>query len=480
MRLMVGHFVRGAMVGLVLVCVLIATPARGQGRDIGGPGRIYNEELRLQLDSQMPDAREKGFDAGGWLNLAFFAYEDDPAQRERHLMRYALRGWASLNIQGVHRAYFRGLLQLDDWGNHDNPMHRGDDFDSRVERAWYQFDLGQLMALKSGQRPPIGFKVRAGRDFNTIGTALVLSMPLDGARFTISTRKLDTEILLGKTVGWVDNIDPSDRVAEQQDRLIFATQVTSKHFAQHRPFAYFMLNNDYTNAEPKQPAVQAYEYDSNYVGIGSTGTVLLPKLLYSTELVGEWGSTYSNGANAASDKDNICAMAFDAQLSYRFDCPTRPKVEGEYLYASGDKDRAMSSVATVGGNQIGSKDRAFNAFGFRDTGIAFAPRISNLHMLMAGASFYPLESLRCFREMEVGAKIFAYQKAAKTGAMDDTTATNAARWLGWEWDLYCNWRITSDLSWTFRYGMFFPGDAFSGTGDKSNRHFLYTGMVFSF
>ena len=49
---------------------------------------------------------------------------------------------------------------------------------------------------------------------------------------------------------------------------------------------------------------------------------------------------------------------------------------------------------------------------------------------------------------------------------------------GHEIDVYMNWRIASDLFWTIRYGVFFPGGAFTTT--KSSRHFLFTGVTWSF
>ena len=61
----------------------------------------------------------------------------------------------------------------------------------------------------------------------------------------------------------------------------------------------------------------------------------------------------------------------------------------------------------------------------------------------------------------------------------DTTATEDSSCLGWEWDLFCNWRITSDLAWTLRYGAFMPSGAYD-SGYDSCRQFLYTGVVLSF
>jgi hypothetical protein len=151
----------------------------------------------------------------------------------------------------------------------------------------------------------------------------------------------------------------------------------------------------------------------------------------------------------------------------------------EYIWGSGDRDRTLSSVATVGGNRSHTTDHAFNAFGFRDTGIAFSPRISNVHIYSLGATCRPLEDLAMFEQMEVGTKVFFYHKSRAAGPISDTTAINDDAWLGWEWDIFCNWRLTSDLAWTVRYGAFQPGSAYDG-GDKSCRQFLYTGVVLSF
>ncbi|MHC4981594.1 MAG: alginate export family protein [Planctomycetota bacterium] len=180
-----------------------------------------------------------------------------------------------------------------------------------------------------------------------------------------------------------------------------------------------------------------------------------------------------------SGQDRICAWALDAQLEYLIEAPTHPKVTAEYMFGSGDSDRRLSATSTVGGNRAGTKDRAFNAFGFRDTGIAFGPSISNIHVYSVGASFFPFEKLEPLRKMELGTKVFFYHKAHDSGPISDTTATGGSRWLGWEWDVYCDWRLTSDLAWTIRYGLFKPGAAFP-TGVDSPRHLLYTGVVFSF
>ena len=181
----------------------------------------------------------------------------------------------------------------------------------------------------------------------------------------------------------------------------------------------------------------------------------------------------------AAGRDHICAMAVDIMLEYLFRMPTRPKVMVEYLYGSGDSDYVSTATSTVGGNWPGTKDNNFSAFGFRDTGIAFAPQISNIHIYVLGASFFPLEHIELFKKMEIGSKVFFYHKARASGPIGDSSTDNRGKWLGWEWDIYCNWRVTSDLAWTIRYGAFQPGSAYDGQS-QSCRQYLYTGITLSF
>jgi len=457
--------------GVLLPALAASAQVRQTGVD------IYEEQLRVRLDQQVPTAREVGLDYGGWFNFAVFDYDDAAAARTRTLRQFQLRGWASVNVQGVHRGYVRGLLAWDDWKGHDNTIAgRGDTFDDELERAWYLFDFGQLLFNQTGQQPPVAFKVKVGRDFATIGTAFVLAIPLDMVQFNIDTANWRFMTLLGKTKKDTNNIDDSARVAHHMDRCFFGAELAYRGLDNHEPFVYFLTQQDHTSPASAD-AAQSYDYSSRYLGVGSTGTVVSPDLRYRAEAVGEWGKTYSE--NMLTDQDRICAWALDAGLEYLPMVRMRPKLTAEYMFGSGDSDRRLSANSTVGGNRAGTKDEAFNAFGFRDTGIAFAPRVSNIHIYTAGASFFPLEKHELFRKMEIGTKIFLYHKAKAGGPISDTTATKGTRWLGWEWDVFCDWRLTSDLAWTIRYGLFRPGAAF-GPSANSGRHMLYTGVIFSF
>ena len=462
-----------------LLAVAIMAAASGQVMAQQTASRVYDEQLRVKIDRLDPQAREEKIDYGGWLNAAFFNYDDAPARIERQMRRYELRAWASMNLKGVHRFYVRGLASFDDWSG-----GRHDEAGTEVERAWYQLNLTKLLENQSGKRPPIGVKIRLGRDFTTIGTALVLSTALDMGKIEVTAGDWEFMGFLGHTVRDSWNIDDSVAVANRQQRWISGAQVTYRGWNQHRPFVYFMHNDD--NTDPSGSVItpgQKYEYNSDYIGIGSTGTLCLPNLRYSVEGVHEFGRTYSrptDGGLIPGQSDNIRAWAINAQIEYLFvDCPTKPRVGFEYLYASGDSDRATSPIGTDGGNLPGTTDHGFGAFGFRDLGIAFSPDISNIHVYAINASFFPLEHIEMFERMELGTKLFFYSRAHGSAPISDTTTTSQANRTGFEMDFFCNWRMTSDVALTVRYGSFFPGDAYNG-GDKSPRQFVYGGVVFSF
>lgn len=458
--------------------VLLLVPARSAAQDEGGR-RIYEEDLRVELDQMSPPAKETGFDAGGWFNFAVFSFDDIPSDRSRTLSQYELRGWARANIGRVHSAYLRALLRLDHWANGDNlraVYAKDTEIDEQIERAWYQFDLGALLEEQEGQRLPWGLKVKVGRQYAKLGTGLALSMPLDMVRVDARLKEFELQGFIGQTIRKSSNpVDLSPLVYDRQERCFYGFQVACRA-GQHRPFAYFFSQEDHTTPNPLS-LFQRYDYSSRYLGIGSTGTLLVPGLTYSLEAVGEWGKTF--GGLATDSRDEICAWAMDAAVEYHFDVDTDPRVSLEYLFAGGDEDRFFTSSTTFGGNLTGTPDHAFNGFGYRDTGLSFAPRMSNLHICNAGFSLFPLQEIDFFRRMEVGTKVFFYFRNRSQGPISEPTATAGPRWLGWEWDVYCDWRITSDLSWTIRYGFFRPGGAFNGFADR-NREFLYTGVSFSF
>ena len=147
------------------------------------------------------------------------------------------------------------------------------------------------------------------------------------------------------------------------------------------------------------------------------------------------------------------------------------------MFASGDANRLGSPTNAEGGNRNDHVDRSFSSFGFRDTGISFSPRLSNIHVWRLGGSFRPLPEIEAAKELELGTDYYLYYKNKRVAAISDSLADETSGYAGWEMDYYANYRIFSDLSWTVRFGTFFPGSAFS---DQTTRTFLLTGITWSF
>lgn len=147
------------------------------------------------------------------------------------------------------------------------------------------------------------------------------------------------------------------------------------------------------------------------------------------------------------------------------------------MFASGDGDRLLSPTNARGGNYGDRHDTSFVGFGFRNTGLAAAPVRSNIHIWRVGGGLAPLEKIELCRDLEIGTDWFLYHKHHRRGAISDPTAGQFSGYVGWEMDYYVNWRVASDLSWTMRWGAFFPGDAYQ---DGSMRSFLFTGITWSF
>jgi hypothetical protein len=205
-------------------------------------------------------------------------------------------------------------------------------------------------------------------------------------------------------------------------------------------------------------------------------------LLYSAEAVYEGGSTLSNSFASPSNfvqvkqaDDRIAAFAVDGRLDYVLADPCKTRFGAEVIAASGSGNR-FSTNTTLGGNKPGTVDRAFNAAGLLNTGLSFSPAVSNIIVERVGASMFPLNNTSWFRQAQVGADVFAFEKYQENAPIDEPTKTG--RYLGTELDLFANWQITSDLSLALRYGAFWADSTISG--DRAPRSFSYMGLTYAF
>jgi hypothetical protein len=225
---------------------------------------------------------------------------------------------------------------------------------------------------------------------------------------------------------------------------------------------------------PDHDIFQDYDYDSQYVGLGSHGQLVLPGLRYYGEAIWECGLSSPSGFPAGHEE--IDAFALDAGLDYYFNVHTKPRVGVEYALGSGDSER-ISPTNTIGGNPPGTEDDNFLYFGFINTGDSLAARLSNLQFLRLGGSFRPFEGNPCLDHLELGTNLFRYWKDEARAGISDFRADRASGDIGTELDLFLYWQVLSDLALGIRFGTFFPGDAYS---HDSPRDFFVTTVTYSF
>lgn len=457
---------------LILITCTTAWAQRPEPDAFLNQQRRIEEIIRAEREKLKAPTEAVDFDYGGYYSLFLFLY-DDGLNSSRTFRRHDLRFWSRLAFEkGAHEIYVRSRLSFIDF----NPGDQFDDEDDiegmNLERGFYKFDLAKAMQAYAGQTIDYNVKIKLGRDLTEFGTGYALSTPLDQILITGSCPDYEVTALAGKTIGSAQDFDLS-RNPERTRRTFLGIETRYLGFERHEPFGYVLWQRDHIS-DNLPTYLQRYDYDSFYVGFGSTGEVVA-NLRYSTEWVYETGHSY--GDRRFRKKDRINAWAWDVQLEYLFDTRGKPRVSMEYMFASGDADRLVSPTDSVGGNSRGFTDSSFIGFGYRDTGLSFAPRLTNMHVWRTGASYFPFEDHQKLDRLEFGTNWFLYNKHHAAGAVSDPTADVRAGYLGWEMDYFANWDITSDLSATARYGIFFPGKAFS---DQTTRTYLLLGFTWNF
>jgi len=491
LRFRAGLRLMGVVVLLALGSAALAQQAPPEQQ------RLLAEPFRLLMDEQVPLEKRVLFDWGGWFRSSVWDADDnvdrdfDGRDDGRHVLRWQqLRLWGYLNLDQVHSFYSRGRLDYLDWNHHTS--FDGDDsewIEPKLDRLWYDFQLSRAQKAY-GQTPgDFDFSMRLGRQYVVLGTGLALSIPLDAVLMKAQYQQFQLRGLLALSTTDAINIDRSVPDEPDESRCYWGVELRYNGWRDHEPFAYFFAqedkdgglrrtigaidNND--DGEPDEFIDQTFGYDSRYTGLGSRGKFFHRDLQYTCEFVLETGKSYAY--SQTSNPQNIHAWAFDTELRYVVPDEHNSQVLIEYVFASGDNDRTGSPTDTVGGNRLHSPDRSFSAWGFRNTGLGLAPRLSNLGIIRLGASTFPAPRRALFKELLLGADLFFYHKHQGRAAISDDLSTEHNNFVGTGIDIYANWRIASDIAWTVRYGVFVPDNAFR---KKTDRQQFFTGLTLNF
>jgi Alginate export len=440
-------------------------------------------ETRTQADFSVPADQRAVIDYGAYLNALFVGF---PKFDEDHtLQQYEAVAFGRVNLDGAQEFFIRG--RYDNRIFSDNSRLDGEpDEENQIDRLYYRFDLAKYLAANKGQLIGGDVNVTAGRQLVNWGNGLVLSQAIDGGVIDASIGNATAEFLGGRTYYNQTDIDPNrPNFIDNEDRTLWGTMV-SYQFPKNKPFIYFLHQQD-ENGSPVLTSTTssggvstttstAFHYDSYYIGGGSSGEIT-DHLLYSVELTYEGGNTLSRstGSTGTQTNDEIQAFAADARLDYLFADQRKTRWTEEFIAATGDSDRGISN-STFNGNQPNTRDNGFNAFGLLNTGLAFAPAVSNVMILRSGITTYPWADSQAFSRLQLGADLLLYSKFESGAPIDEPS--NANWWLGTELDFSATWQITSDVSLLVRYGLFFPGSALDSGSDP--RNFVAVGVTYAF
>ena len=438
-------------------------------------------ENRVIADTAVPVDQRMLVEYGGYVTGSIAAI-DDPDQETHILRQYDLVGYGRVNVDGAHELFARVRTTYRDFNSGDAFDSHGDDWvEPTLDRVHYRFDYQRYMESTQGVTPAANVVVQVGRQLINWGNGLTLSEEIDGADITFTHGVLNLEFLAGCTRNSIADFDSSRPGFIGDTQRFFYGGLLSAQLGSHQPYAYTLIQRDNNDQDTltSDGITTRFAYDSFYIGLGSTGS-LSDRLLYGVELVYEGGEGFSNSVEfpfnqVDQSEEEIHAFAADVRLDYVMPDRNQSRFSAELIYATGDSDRLTTS-GTFGGNETGTDDTAFNAFGLINTGLAFAPDVSNVLIGRVGASTFPLVDSKLFSRLQVGVDGFVFTKANPDAPLDEPTGDN--RYLGAEADLFLNWQVSSDVAFTLRYGCFFPGEGIETNHDE--RHFFYTGLTYAF
>ena len=481
---------------MIVITALFASSASAQTgadrlRQIEQQLRDVESNYILKANPSLSVTERAVLEYGGLVNFGFLA-ADDTTANTRILRQLDSRLYGRLSLDGVHEVFGRLRFQYDDFNAGDSfRLGDGDRFHAPIgDRYWYKFDYRRSVEAYEGRHSDWNATIKVGRQYIEWASGLALSEQLYALSGTIEkANEFEVEGLWGATptISVIDIDSSRPNFDENNDRQFFGGKLSLLSYEEHTPYIYVLVQRDFNpHSTFELPGVGVgpatittfFSYDSEYYGVGSDGK-LTPNIGYLVEAVYETGSgaTRSNDATGEIPQtiENIDAWALRALLTYFFYDDARSQIQLETLLASGDNDRESDTTNTFGGNTTGTDDTAFNGFGYVNTGFSYAAPISNLAMIRLGGSTLPFRDTTHFRQLQLGVDFFLFGKFDNDAPIDETTA--AKHFLGFETDVYANWRVTSDLAIIMRYGVFFPGAAIP-TSDE--RHYFYSGVTYAF
>jgi hypothetical protein len=433
-------------------------------------GQTINERLTL--------------DVGGSFRFGL-ASLDEPSGSSRTLRQYETNLYVLSKFDGGHTFFGNLRFLYNDWNTGDSRDSDGLFF-PYGNRYWYELDTRALSMYQTGVADDVNLNIRVGRQFINWNSGLAFSNDMYAFLGSISYEQFKFTGLFGQTArsGLYDFDVSRPEYDQNTDRVYWGLKLEANLMPEFQPFVSYLVQRDHNDDETVRTFFGDidFNYDSEYLSFGAAGTIG-PQLTYAIEAVHETGHTLStfgfNFANFTPEpqtRNPIDAWAGSLTAAWAFRNDTNALVDMTLAMGTGDGNRIVSN-GTIGGDALHSTDRAFNSLGYINTGLALAPQIANLRMLRIGGSTAINIDPQRPNTLRGGVDVFFLQKNNKEYV--SSVPTTNKRNLGWEMDWKLDWQLMSDVTFNFRYGVFFPGDGLP-EGIDDIRHFVYGAVSYAF
>jgi hypothetical protein len=453
----------------IIFLLAFLLPQKASAQTAEQQRRVSEEKIRKLRQTELNVLKGEGrftMDYEGWINYRYDNYSDDDNDSStsdaldythsidtRFWIRGALKPPAGASYPNEHSFYirFKNLYikrqPEDQKGAYDNDG-------PHLDYAYLVLDIR-----------PVWMEI--GRRYYSVGQGLAYSNVNDGIELLLATTNWNIKSFVSHTLPREDNIDTSvPGYSRKSERTFYAVEATYLGIPDQGVYAYYLRQRDDSDPDPPDP-FHKYTYDSEYAGLGLQGKVIA-NMHYWAELIRQTGESrvFDTG-----EKRDVDAWAADVGITYDLDFYSKPNISVEYAYGSGDSDR-ISVTDTQNGN-IRGDDNNFLYFGYLPAGYALSPRLSNLHFIKAGVLLKPLERYNAFRNFSLGLDYYKYFKDKNLGGISDVDATENNSDIGSEIDVNFTWEILSDLSISFQYGRFKPGDAYPDSNNDIEEYFSF-------
>lgn len=440
------------------------------------PGETFAERLYVDLGFSIREA---------FLNV------NNPDSTSMRLWQTQADVYGYLSYAGAHEAHVRVNLDYRTYSDGDalsDTQGQGQLAEPILLAAWYRFDWAAAQRLAGRSPGDDNVRLTFGRQRVTVGAGLVLDDELDAVRGEFAMGSIEATVMGGVSPkrSTIDFDGSRPDFDTSTSRQFVGAQVRWRGGAALQPYVFALAQLD--DNDTKQAVLDVggvgvptrFGYDSNYFGIGATGSIE-ESWVWALEGVYEWGTSTSNpfdygtGALETPTRDDISAWAGVGSLTYLFNDERDSKLHAWIMAGSGDADR-RSGNQTLGGNARNTTDEAFNAFGYVSTGFALAPDLANLFVLRVGGSTRLGDAT--VRPLRLGVDGYLYVKIDdEAGATVDTVRGEG--FVGGAVDVFARWRLGPAIDLDVRYGVFVPGDAIPDEHDDLH-HLIYVGVSYAF